>query len=231
MIPVSSILSTTNRNTTVTEVQSDAPEIEGVIKYHLDYRPAPASPLVGFADLNAWRSLLWRLGLIGQDPARYGGLGYGNVSVRSSPGYFGITGTQTGHLPHLTAQHYVQVLRAEPDENYLQAEGPIAPSSEALTHAAVYAASSRVDCVVHVHSPEIWQRVGALALPCVPAHIAYGTPAMAEQVGALVRRQPDQGVIAMLGHEDGLISYGATPEQACWLLVRALAESYAKERP
>ena len=54
--------------------------------------------------LAAWREILARLGLLGQDPARYGGAGYGNVSARLGP--FGdvprgrrrflVTGTQTG---------------------------------------------------------------------------------------------------------------------------------------
>jgi len=41
------------------------------------------------------------------------------------------------------------------------------PSSEALTHAAVYAASQTVKSVVHVHSPIIWRHYQALALPAI----------------------------------------------------------------
>ncbi|WP_054772642.1 class II aldolase/adducin family protein, partial [Methylogaea oryzae] len=176
-------------------------EQEGVIKYRLDYRAAPAAAVPGFAELNAWRSVLFRLGLIGQDPARYGGLGYGNLSLLLDGGGFCVTGTQTGHLPHLAKEQYVRVLRADPAGNYLQAEGPVPPSSEALTHAAVYGASPTARCVAHGHSPEIWRLAERLGLPTVAAGIAYGTPAMAEAVSALVAADPAQGVIAMLGHE------------------------------
>lgn len=201
-------------------------EQEGVIKYRLDYHAAPAIRPDGFAALNAWRGILFRLGLIGQDAARYGGLGYGNLSLRLDGGGFLVTGTQTGHLPHLTQEHYVRVSRANPARNYLQAEGPIPPSSEALTHAAVYATSNRVRCVAHGHCPDVWSRACRLGLPCVAAAIAYGTPEMAEAVSGLVAASPEQGVIAMLGHEDGLLAYGATPELACWPLARCLAEAF-----
>jgi hypothetical protein len=202
-------------------------EREGVIKYRLDYRMAPSRNVAGFAELNAWRDLLWRIGVIGQDAARYDGLGYGNLSLRLNGGSFLVTGTQTGQLPHLTADHYVYVRQACPEENYLQAEGPLPPSSEALTHAAIYRAASAVGCVAHGHSPEIWRHAKRLGLACVAEEIAYGTPAMAQAVSAIVRACPEQGVIVMRGHRDGLLTYGQTPEQAGWLMVRCLTSALA----
>jgi hypothetical protein len=32
--------------------------------------------------LNAWRKIMYMTALIGQDPARYGGYGFGNISCR-----------------------------------------------------------------------------------------------------------------------------------------------------
>lgn len=202
-------------------------ETEGVIKYRLDYRRAEAQPALGFTELNTWRSQLWRLGLIGQDPTRYGGLGYGNISLRLESGGFLVTGTQTGHIPNLSVEHYVRVLEARPADNYLRAEGPLPPSSEALTHAAVYDVAPHIACVAHGHSPDIWRHAESLKLPTVPAQIAYGTPAMAAAVSHLVELNPQQGLIAMLGHEDGLLAYGATAEQACRLLADALTQALA----
>jgi ribulose-5-phosphate 4-epimerase/fuculose-1-phosphate aldolase len=202
-------------------------EQEGVIKYRLDYQWAPAQIVEGFADLNGWRDLLWRLGVIGQDDARYGGLSYGNLSLRLNGDGFLITGTQTGHLPHLTEDHYSRVRQARPEENYLAAEGPLPPSSEALTHAAIYRAVPTLQCVAHGHSPEIWSSAKRLGLPCVEEGIAYGTPEMALGVGAIAEAYPEQGVIVMLGHQDGLLTYGQTPEQACWLMARCLAGAFA----
>ena len=60
-------------------------EREGVIKYRLEHRAGPLEPrLYGdlACQLNAWRELLALTGLVGQDPQRYGGAGFGNVSAR-----------------------------------------------------------------------------------------------------------------------------------------------------
>ncbi|WP_240342316.1 class II aldolase/adducin family protein [Methylococcus sp. EFPC2] len=201
-------------------------EREGIIKYRLDYTAATLERPEDFAELNAWRGVLWRLGLIGQDDARYGGLGFGNVSLRLDEGGFLVTGTQTGHIPHLSFGHYVRVVEARPADNYLRALGPLPPSSEALTHAAVYGVSPRVRCVAHGHSPEIWRQATKLGLPTVGADIAYGTPAMAAAVSERVRLSPDGGIVAMLGHEDGLLAWGATPERTCWVLAGYLAKTW-----
>jgi L-ribulose-5-phosphate 4-epimerase len=48
------------------------------------------------------------MGLIG---AYNNGIGFGNISQRLAPsnGLFVVSGTQTGHLPQLNAQHYAIV--------------------------------------------------------------------------------------------------------------------------
>lgn len=200
---------------------------EGVIKYQLDFRPAPPLDDAVFAELNAWRALLFRLKLTGVDPDRYEGLAYGNVSQRvSGTDTFVISGTQTGGLPRLGAEHYCRVLAFDLSRNRLVAEGPVPPSSEALTHAAVYSAASGPDCVLHVHSPDIWRNATRLDLPVTDGQVAYGTPEMAESVKNLLGASPT-GVIVMGGHEDGVIVWGLSPRTAtltlieCW--IRAVA--------
>lgn len=189
---------------------------EGVIQYQLEFEIDHDIDCPQFAKLNGWRSYLHRLGLIGQDPVRYDGLGYGNVSHRAESDAFVISGTQTGHLPLLCREHYVLVEETDVQNNYLKARGPIPPSSEALTHAAFYLASENIHCVIHVHSPLLWQRATQLNFATTPEPVNYGTPAMADAVTSLVQQGQEQGeeegVIAMLGHEDGIIVYGSDVE-------------------
>jgi len=201
-------------------------EQEGVIKYRLDYRQTPPQDFPEYAELNAWRTILFLLGLIGQDSTRYGGLAFGNISFRPDHSrQFVITGSQTGGLIRLTNEHYSTILSADPSRNHIVAEGPIKPSSEALTHAAVYAADSEVKSVVHVHSPVIWRHYQALALPAIAPGIHYGTQAMAEAVLGLFNRNlpQEKPVFAMLGHEDGIVSFGASIAEASQMLIRTLA--------
>jgi len=209
---------------------------EGVIKFSLDFHPGPAPEPDQVADLNAWRKILYRLGLIGQDPERYEGLGFGNVSRRSGafagdPHHrrFIISGTQTGLLAELEAGHYVLVTECHSEENRVSAVGSIRPSSEALTHAALYAADNQVRAVLHAHSPEIWQAAMTLGLPVTDHRIAYGTPDMAAEMQRLYENPDvrDGGLIVMGGHHDGVVSFGPGLDIAGQVMVRALARALA----
>jgi len=207
-------------------------EQEGVTKYHLEFSPGPARTSPDLSRLNGWRTLLHQLRLIGQDPTRYGGLGYGNVSQRigpfdspSQPARFIISGTQTGHLERLDVEDFCTVLAADPNRNRVIAHGPVKPSSEALTHAAVYASNKQVRYVLHVHSTEIWGQTQQLKIPATPHDVPYGTPQMAAAVHRVLRSvdREDCPIFSMLGHEDGIVSFGRTLDEAGQILIRYLA--------
>ncbi|MGX2041412.1 class II aldolase/adducin family protein [Methylocaldum sp. MU1018] len=199
---------------------------EGVVKYRLNYTAAPPADPEVVAELNAWRTILYRLGLIGLDSRRYGGLAYGNVSIRCGATGFLISGTRTGGLPALSNEHYSRVTGFDLERNLIVAEGPVPPSSEALTHAAVYRSAGEAGCVLHVHSPEIWEKAGALGIPVTDRQVGYGTPEMADEVGRLIRASKGP-VIAMGGHEDGIIAFGGSVESAAINLIRSLARASA----
>jgi len=206
---------------------------EGVTKFDLAFTLSPPLSDALLRPLNAWRQILWRCGLIGQDPDRYGGVGFGNVSRRLATGArrgalrFAITGTRTGTLAELNANHYSTVIACDPARNRVEAEGPIAPSSESLTHGMLYRIDPSIGFIFHVHSPDIWQARAALKLPTTAADVAYGTPAMAAEMrrlkraGALMR----QRIVVMAGHEDGVIAFGRTADQAGGVLMRELARA------
>jgi L-ribulose-5-phosphate 4-epimerase len=203
-------------------------EQEGVIKYQLDFRSANLCNYPQIAELNSWRAILMKLALIGQDPLRYEGLGFGNISfrVKESPSFI-ITGTQTGTFSQLSKAHLSKVLSVDIDHNHLVAEGALKPSSEALTHAAVYRANKTAQSVVHVHSPEIWQKYSNLNLTAIKANIPYGTPEMAAAVTELMsdKKLKTQPIFVMLGHEDGVISFGHSITEASLLLIRIYADA------
>lgn len=203
-------------------------EQEGVIRFDLRYRPGPGPSRDAIAALDGWRSILHRLQLIGRDPARYGGLGYGNVSRRLGTGFI-VSGTQTGDRESLAVDGYCQVTRCDPARNRVDATGPVRPSSEALSHGAVYLARPRAGCVLHGHSPEIWQRAAVLGLAVTDPDVGYGTPAMAAEVARLLDAacMVEAGVFAMGGHEDGIIAFGPDEDAAAGRLVAVLARALA----
>ena len=202
-------------------------EKEGVIKYQLDWKKSAAISPFDLRSLQEWHERFKASGLLGQDPGRYEGYGFGNISERLNQQSFLISGTQTGHLPSLTASDCAVVVRVVMESNEVFAEGPVKPSSEALTHAAVYALDPDIRFVFHVHSPAIWQQRHALGLPETGADIPYGTTQMAAEV----RRLHETGALdeapcfAMAGHEDGAIGYGRTAHEAGGAIMDALVRT------
>ena len=205
-------------------------EQEGVIKYRLDYTRSEPCGAGSLEAIQQWRLTLFQLGLIGQDPARYGGLGYGNISIRHGNGFI-ISGTQTGGLDRLTPEHYTRVTLCDPATNHIVATGPVKPSSEALTHGAVYALDPDIQAVIHIHSPQIWALRQRLFLPETPAEVPYGTPQMAQSVQNLwqqgqLKLSP---VFAMAGHEDGIMSFGRDMNEAGMALLNTFQWARAFE--
>ena len=202
-------------------------EQEGVIKYHLEHTQKPVNEKLSLGEINAWRTIIFRLGLIGQDPGRYDNLGFGNISQRLNPhsSQFIISGSQTGHIEQLSPDQYCLVVKAEPRKNRIKSCGLRKPSSESLTHASIYAQDCNIQAVIHVHSPELWNHTAALNLPYISADIPYGTVAMAIAVEQLFQsgKLQQASLFSMLGHEDGVVSFGRNMQGAACELIKHLA--------
>ena len=200
---------------------------EGVIQfaYTLARPQGPALLPEPFADLSAWRSILRSLDLLGQDPARYDGAGYGNMSLRDDDAFV-VTASQTGADETLTEAMLTRITHCNVERFWVEAEGTQPPSSEALTHGMIYAADPRMRCIFHVHSPELWQQRDALNLPATAADVGYGSPQMSAAVSALLDEfQSRPLVFATAGHEDGIFACATNPRDCGGLLVTYLAKA------
>jgi hypothetical protein len=207
-------------------------ETEGTIRfaYSLESAAGPIADERTTDALRGWRAVLKRLGLVGQDPARYGGLGFGNLSARDAdrPKEFIITASQTSGADELDDDGLVRIVHSDPGRFWVDAIGQQPPSSETLTHAMIYAADARVNWVFHGHCPEIWQHATALGLPATAEHVGYGSPAMVKAVAELLARHSARPLVfATRGHEDGVFACSARAEDAGLLLTNLLARALA----
>lgn len=187
---------------------------EGYTKYQCDWRRAPALPAAVIQDLNEWRNRLYDVGLVGFYEEH--GVGFGNLSVRAD-GYekFIISGTQTGGIRRTDETHYSLVTACDIDANHVTCEGPVQASSETLTHAALYALDSGIRAVAHVHSSILWRTL-MHRIPTTAEDVRYGTPEMAREFLRLYRETDlsETGIAVMAGHEEGIVAFGLTMEQA-----------------
>lgn len=207
-------------------------EQEGVIKFQLDFSPQPALSAADVAQISSWRAIMLQLGMLGQTPQRYDNYGFGNISQRfSADNRFIISGTQTGGIVQMRAADYALVTLCQPEQNRIVAVGETRPSSEAMTHGQLYQLSGDINFVIHAHCPQIWQLADALGLAQTRAEVPYGTVAMAQEVARLFSATNvlQQGVFTMAGHEDGVVAFGRSADQAAQRLISVYAAALKRD--
>ncbi|MCB1057922.1 MAG: class II aldolase/adducin family protein, partial [Acidobacteria bacterium] len=144
---------------------------------------------------------------------------------------FLITGTQTAGLACIGVGDLCVVERYDARANRATSHGLVLPSSESLTHGAVYDLGPQIRFVFHGHGPVLWRRARELRIPVSDPRVAYGTPEMAAEVQRLFRSGTlgETQIFAMGGHEDGIVVYGRSAEEAGQILLRYLARAYESQ--
>jgi L-ribulose-5-phosphate 4-epimerase len=182
------------------------------------------APFEAIAELNACRRKLLEQGLIGVDS---NGVGFGNLSFRDGvSGNFYITGSATGGLPELTPTDCVRVVAFDFAKNWLRYEGAAIPSSESLTHAAIYGSDPTISAVIHCHDSALCRTL-LDRVPTTSKAVAYGTREMAYEIMRLftVSDVRSRKIFAMAGHEAGIVTFGKNLEDAFDVVMRQRRES------
>jgi ribulose-5-phosphate 4-epimerase/fuculose-1-phosphate aldolase len=191
------------------------------IKFTCEQAVTPVVLFDGFAELNACRQKLRRLGVIGMDP---NGIGFGNLSIRHGATHnFYISASATGGIPELTLTDYAKVVAYDFARNWLRCEGSALASSESLTHAAVYESEAKAGAVIHGHNSKLWTALLDHA-PTTSKTVEYGTPEMAYEVRRLFQTTEvkSRKIFVMAGHEGGIVTFGKNPEEAFAVLEQAI---------
>lgn len=191
---------------------------EGYIKFRSDWSSASPPSHPRLQNLIAVRNELFTKGLIGVYPEN--GIGYGNVSILTGSGEeFIISGTRTGGIAQLGPEHFCLVTDTAISSNSVHCRGPVEASSESMTHAMFYGCDQTIASVVHVHHLEMWKWLQD-KVPLSKASVPYGTPEMAGEVKRLFQdsKLREEKILVMGGHEEGIISFGKSPEDAATVI-------------
>lgn len=169
-------------------------------------------PAEKLEDISKWRDKMYASDLIG---AYSNGIGYGNISIKATDNSFYISGTATGRLETLAEKHYPLVNSWDINDNSLVCTGKINASAESLSHAVIYDSLPQVGAVIHIHHKGMWDKYLNKILT-TSADVLYGTPEMAKEVKEIVLSvKPTQDpILVMGGHEEGIIFWGNTLEEA-----------------
>ena len=171
------------------------------------------------AELNEFRRKLRELHLLGVDS---NGIGFGNLSVRDgATGNFYVTASATGGIAELTPADCLRVVAYDFEENSVRYEGCAIPSSESLTHAAIYQSDPTACAVIHCHDIVLWAPL-LDRVPTTSQSAAYGTPQMANEIIRLfnVSDVRTGKIFVMAGHEGGIVAFGENFENAFDILMR-----------
>jgi hypothetical protein len=196
---------------------------EGVIKFKFKLKPAKPFSSADYMSIEKWRATFFEMKLIGEYPREK--VGYGNMSERiEATEQFIITGTQTGKKESLNGSHYTKVTNCNLSKCYVEATGPIAPSSETLTHYAIYSTCSQVKAIFHVHDKVLWNYMISKEMESTSEKVSYGSEAMAQEASKCIGHKTN-GAFVMKGHQDGVIIYGSSPQQAGKIVLEIFKES------
>ena len=190
------------------------------VKFTFERTGAEIGRFDQLAELNACRRKLMGLHLMG---VYANGVGFGNLSVRDGRTTgFRITGSATGGLPELTSRDCVRVVAYDFTRNWLSYEGATIPSSESLTHAAIYESDPSTSAVIHCHDSVLWATLLNRA-PTTSKAVPYGTPEMAYEIMRLFKGTDvrSRKILVMAGHEGGIVSFGKNFAEAFNILMRA----------
>jgi L-ribulose-5-phosphate 4-epimerase len=188
------------------------------VKFTRERARAEITSFDRFAEMNAYRRKLRKLRLIGVDS---NGVGFGNLSVRDdATKNFYITGSATGGIPELRLADCAKVVAYDFERNWVRYEGSTVPSSESLTHAAIYESDTKVGAVIHCHDSGLWTIILNQA-PTTSKTVRYGTPEMAYEIIGLFRVTDvhSRRALAMAGHEGGIVTFGRDLEEAFTVLI------------
>lgn len=201
------------QNTDKNNTHPNTEHTDGYIKFHCVHTNTewnstelPITPdfPARFQEADTFRTQVFDQGFIGIYES---GIGFGNLSFRCGDNFV-ITASATGGARKLGISGYTLVNHVDIAKNTVRSLGPLPASSETMSHASVYQNSPHVNYVLHIHNIVLFNFLKERNALSTPEDTAYGTPEMAEAIGAIVRQNPMEATIVMRGHEEGILMYG-----------------------
>lgn len=179
---------------------------EGYIKFESVLKKTKELKPEDVKELNKIRNYFFQKKLIGM---YRNGVGFGNVSSRYEKNKFIVTGSATGNLKRLNKNHYTVITDWNFFKNKVIYSGRIKPSSETMSHLAVYESDPLTKIVIHIHSRKLWKKLKN-KVPTTDPRATFGTPDLAFSIKKVLKKKSnrEQGILVMAGHQDGIMFFG-----------------------
>lgn len=184
---------------------------EGYVKFKFEFLGTQTPSQDELQDLIDLRAFLFDLGLIGYSE----GISFGNISKRVEGRKFIISASNTGKFRFISPEYFVYIATVDLERNLVRCVGKNPPSSETITHYAVYETFPRANFVVHFHNLKIWSDLKNRVIT-TPENAGFGTVELAMSILELKNKFPTntkKGIIVLGGHKSGIIAFGENPDR------------------
>lgn len=185
-----------------------------------------------FNELGVVRTYFRRAGYLGVQK----GVAYGNMSWKPKDleiGEFILIGTQTSRKSSITKDDLVLILDCSFKTNLVEYAGKIEPSTEALTHTAIYwygAENGRkIGAVIHAHHALIWKYMLDNDYLRTGSKAKAGTLELVKEI-QLIMEVGSQIGFAMEGHKNGIWVYGEDLHEVRDILDELLGRAMEAEK-
>ncbi len=177
-------------------------ENKGVQKFQCQLKKTPGPELKYVHTLEKWRAIFHKIGLVGETET----LNYGHLSLKSADKII-ITGSQTGKYPHLNQNQYTSVTSCELAKLKVNAQGPIAPSNETLTHFVIYEANAKIKFIFQIYHNELWKMMKNKSHDFVSENASIDLLEMNSEIKKMANEKT-MNVFFLKGSPGEIIAYG-----------------------
>jgi hypothetical protein len=191
-------------------------------KYNLKLSAAIDESL--YIDLEKWRTLFYKMGLIGEYPTKR--IEFGSISrrVKLDDDSFIINGSSTGNLANLAGAHYTKVIKCDLKRTSIQATGPISPCLQTYIHHAVYESYPQINYIFHIHQKKLWSYLETNGYEVIESNIEKNSSLMTNSIQASIRNKKN-GIFRLKNETLGMMAFGSSAEEVGKFILEILKQS------
>ncbi len=177
-----------------------------------------------YLELEKWRVLFFKMNLIGESSTTNSL--HGDVSRRLSDNqdHYIITGKDTQRYSNLTGSHYTKVTKCDEKKGTADAIGPIAPSSEAITHYFIYKTFPQVKSIFHLYNLDLWNYMKENDYATTKEDVFQDVEGLELRIKRIIKKSPS-GIFAFSHHPGEFLCYATSSDEAGKIILDLVKQS------
>lgn len=196
----------------------------GFSKFNYNLKLSAAIDESLYIDLEKWRILFYKMGIVGRYPTSEVNFGSLSRRVKTDDEAFIINGSSTGDLANLGGSHYTKIIKCDLKKASIQATGPISPCLETYIHHAVYKSNPHINYIFHIHQEKLWSYLETSGSPVTNCSIKNSSKELTDSIQISVKDK-QTGIMRLENESLGMMAYGRSAEEVGKFVLEILKQS------